>query len=208
LEHGKVADTPAFAFTHDPQDVLRTIRMVISSLRLSVEMPFQAQERQGFSADGLRRLLLQLEEARLAFGPIGRIEEARNADIGRHLERLVSILQSILQNAEYEPFLRSLRFRMRPEPAREREAVKTTLSRFHESMPIGKAIERLIEFVSQIAPTSESPAVRDLFQLRALVPPQKIAPVRFDVLEGRLVVSKHASEAIPNGRRNILVSLS
>lgn len=183
--------------------LLVTVRVVLNSLKRSVELPFQERSREHSSrADALKEFLVELESARLSFVPADRYSKPHSSQVRPHLAATVSDLNQILNNESYKELLK-LPFRLvQSNPIAKQPEIYPGFA--SKKMIIGEALTRLIEFASEYAaPKSMGEAARDLFELRSLVPRQKIAPAQFDIVSSRLTVAVTPSHSRDEDRNGI-----
>jgi hypothetical protein len=184
----------------DPEenrDFIRFAQNVLVALRRSLDLPFEAMTRQkeDRGARLYRSIIMDVESARLVIAPLRGIREPPPLDILEPLTALSRELTRIMENMEYARALSSLRYRKLPEPLSSKQRqpprfpdleAKTALE------AIGELVDRLTEFA---APSGANSAQRELFQLRSIIPAQKIAPAQFEIRNDRLTVRKHVSDA-------------
>ena len=104
----------------------------------------------------------------------------------------------MVENPEYLPVLRSVRYRRQFEPA-----APTRVQEF-EAETAYDAIMSLLDRITMFAvPPGSAVAQRDIFKLQAIVPAQKIAPAQFEIKDARLTVRRNVSKSKEEDRRNI-----
>jgi hypothetical protein len=185
-------------------DFIRFVQTVLSSLRRTLETPFEAQLRQNEEegANLFREMLRDLESARLSIAPL-RINMIREqfSETVMYLSALSRELVRIAENPAYVPALRSIPYRRLRNPAPQR-----TNNKFPD-FDHGTAYEAIQSLIDRIAyfaaPESAEESQRELFQLRSIVPAQKIAPAQFEIRNDRLTVRKNPSNSRAEDRRGI-----
>lgn len=185
----------------DPEenrDFIRFAQNVLVSLRRSLDLPFEAMTRQkeDHGARLYRSIIMDVESARLVIAPLRAIREPPPLDILEPLSALSRELTRIKENREYAKALSSLRYRKLPEPLSSRQ--QRTPPRFPdlEASTALTAIAQLVDRITEFAaPSSGNSVQRELFQLRSIIPAQKIAPAQFEIRNDRLTVKKHVSDA-------------
>jgi hypothetical protein len=188
----------------DAREFVRFIHVALSSFRRTLETPFEAllRQKETDSADVLREILRDLESARLSISPL-RSTSGRNdqSQTPLYLSSLSRELVRLINNAQYGPVLRSLRFR-RIEGSASRPDL--LFPQFGKNQTAYEALESLIAMVTDFAsPPVAGNMQRDLFQLRSIVPAQKIAPAQFEIRDQRLAVRKKSSNSREDDRQNI-----
>jgi hypothetical protein len=186
----------------DTQSFVRFLTTFLQSLRRTIEVPFEAQVRQqSAGASLLRGILHDVENARLSIVPIRapRVgEQSSRTFLVPFLAELSNELTKLIRNPDYLPVLKSLRFRMlRDSTSRQiiGSATRDTLPpRFAEGL---NAYDAILSVIGELAEFSSPPGTsayqRELFQLRSIVPAQKIAPAQFEIRNARLAVKKSKS---------------
>jgi hypothetical protein len=188
----------------DTRDFIRFIHTVLSSLRRTLERPFEAQLRQNDTegAHLLREILRDLESARLSISPL------RVSVTGHSVEKIVLYLSAlsrelarIAENPQYTSLLRSIRYR------RLREFDPAGQPPKYPDFDSGSAYDAIQSLIDRIAyyaaPDVSGDAQSELFRLRSIVPPQKIAPAQFEIKNHRLVLRKNPSTSKAEDARNI-----
>ena len=189
----------------ETRNFIRFLTTFLTSLRRTIETPFEAQLRQkNASADLLREILRDVESARLSIAPI-RMHSLKEAHIAAapYLAGLSNELTRLSANSDYSPILKSLRFRMLPDPIpRERE--RESGPRFGEGFNAYDAIQSVIGMIFGFAnPPGTGTNQRELFELRSIVPAQKIAPAQFEIKNEHLIVRKNRSASREEDQENI-----
>jgi hypothetical protein len=182
----------------DNRDFIRFVQTVLISLRRTLDMPFEAMMRQK-EDDGarlLRSIIMDLESARLLIAPLRSVREPPREILGP-LSSLSRELTRVVENREYVRILRTLKYRRVPDGIPTRTQPRPLprvpdLDVPHALAAIEALIERITDFA---APSSGSAVQRELFQLRSIIPAQKIAPAQFEIRNDRLTVKKHTSNA-------------
>jgi hypothetical protein len=188
----------------DVRDFIRFVQTILSSLRRTLEVPFEAQlrQRENEAANLFREMLRDLESARLSIAPL-RLRPPSGLQSGTitYLAALSRELTRIIENREYGPTLRSIRYRKMPDPSTVRPQLR--LPDF-EAKTAYDAIIQLIGRITEFASPSGTPILqRELFQLQSIVPAQKIAPAQFEIKDSRLIVRRNASRSKEEDRQNI-----
>ncbi|MGB9366236.1 MAG: hypothetical protein WCE79_09515 [Xanthobacteraceae bacterium] len=188
-------------------ELLTTIRLVLISVRRSLELRLTART-QSESPDSavLKDFLLAVESARLTFMAADRRppHQASFDSVEPHLVATIRELNGIMAEERYTPILKRA-FRMGFSAGTRDQSPKGLMPGFEgKEMSIGDALSRLLEYASEYGPPpSSSPAVRDLFELRSIVPKQKIAPAQFEVKESRVVIARRTSPHDEDDKNNI-----
>jgi hypothetical protein len=168
---------------------------VLVSLRRTLDAPFEAMARQK-AEDGaslLRSIIMDLESARLLIAPLRGLREL-SLDVMTHLSSLSRELTRIADNPEYANVLRTLKYRRFL--GEGGVSGPTTRVPDIDAPNALAAIEILLERIAEhAAPPSGNVVQRELFQLRSIIPAQKIAPAQFEIRNDRLTVRKHLSNS-------------
>jgi hypothetical protein len=184
------------------RDFIRFVQAILSSLRRTLEVPFEAQLRQkeNEAASLFREMLRDLESARLSIAPL-RMRPSNGLQSGAvtYLAALSRELTKMIENHEYGPILRSLRYRRLSDPSVVRSEVRVP--------NIEAAYEAIIQLIGKISEFASPPGTaliqRELFQLQAIVPAQKIAPAQFEIRNSRLIVRRVVSRSKDEDLQNI-----
>lgn len=151
------------------------------------------KEREG--AQLYRSIIMDIESTRLLIAPLRGLREPP-LDIVEPLTELSRELIRINENDQYSRALRSLKYRRLPEPLSSRQQRQPARFPELEAPNAQAAIAQLIDRITEFAVPSGSNSVqRELFQLRSIIPAQKIAPAQFEIRNDRLTVKKHISDA-------------
>lgn len=182
------------------RDFIAFVRTALASLRRTLDPPFEAmmrqQEKDGASL--LRSILMDLESARLLIAPLRGVRGSPS-EIIVHLSSLARELTRMAENPEYARVLRSLKYRRFPDQGMPRPRIPDV-----DAPNALSVIEILIERITQFAAPPDGNAVqRELFQLRSIIPAQKIAPAQFEIRNDRLTVRRHTSDARDEDRGGI-----
>jgi hypothetical protein len=195
IVRGNAALEKAVAEIADTRTFVRFLSTFVQSLRRTIEVPFDAQLRQrDASAKLLREMLRDIESARISIGPL-RLSTSRTQEIDPrlYLAELSNELVKLTSNSDYLPILKSIRFRMLPDPiARQKE--EEVAPRFADGFSAYDAILAAVDKIHSFAnPPGTSDHDQGLFELRSIVPSQKIAPTQFDIKHERLTLKKTRS---------------
>jgi hypothetical protein len=183
----------------------RFLSTFVQSLRRTIEVPFEAQLRQkNAAANLLREMLRDIESVRLSIAPIRMNSQGVSRQTAApYLANLSSELARLCSNSDYGPILKSVRFRMLPDPLR-REKQEEEVPRFAQGFNAFDAIQATLAKIDEFAnPPGTSEIQRDFFELRSLLPAQKIAPAQFEIKDSRLVVRKSRSSSKADDQRGI-----
>lgn len=190
----------------DIHDFAALARTVLVSLRRTLDAPYEAISRQKeLVGEALRRsMLMDIEAARLLIAPLRNARQPmpdaviRLTSLSRELTRFVS-------NQEYAAVLRTLKYRRFPDPPQRVERNVRIID--IEAPTALAAIEMLIERIGDVAaPPSGDAVQRELFQLRSIIPAQKIAPAQFEIKNDRLIVKTRTSDARDEDVRSLATS--
>lgn len=196
-----------------PGDIARQVDRISSSIRLSFE---DGAYRDRLDTLAVREAYLKFESVRFLLS--ARYDRLRREAVEIDLEPFVSGLMSLVDDQDYMKLVDNIRYRSRlPRPDGPMSEI------FHPALvsgrvTVGEAIYRLHEslvrflhrgMASDIEGDIEiGTSVREATaQLRRLTPrDQNVAPVRFDVIDYRLIVVRQPATALPEDERNIAVA--
>jgi hypothetical protein len=188
----------------EARDFVRFVNNVVISLRRTLEVPYQAQLRQGSDgAASLREILRDLESARLVMSPAKMISSQRGITASsRYLAAFSNELTQITKNPEYIPILRAIKFRKLEFLPPNNEPLQ--FKKFGEDQSAFEVILSLIGLLADFSnPLGTEESQRDLFHLRSILPSQKIAPAQFAIENERITIKKKPSKADASDLSNI-----
>jgi hypothetical protein len=167
------------------RDISRIVRLVLTSLRMSVEDALPAQHNRGGSnsSDRLIHLSLELESARLkSYG----VSRGRGTPVNLELSYL---LKKIRESRTYANVLPNIKFRLVRSSPEEKSYI-----RFSERFD-GRdlSVEQAVAILEDLLVESPGPLFEAVLTLRHIVPDQKIAPVQFDISNNKIIVSRRKS---------------
>jgi hypothetical protein len=189
----------------DVREFIRLIQSVLSSLRRTLEAPFEAQLRQkeNEAANLFREMLRDLESARLSIAPLrARPIGGLQSGTVTYLAALSRELTRMIENREYGATLRTIRYRRMLDAGAARPQLRIP------DIDAKTAYDAIIQLIGRISEFASPPGTglmqRELFQLQAIVPAQKIAPAQFEIRDSRLTVRRNASRSKDEDRQNIV----
>lgn len=193
-------------------ELRRDVTTFLMSLRQAVDRPyrgsppFHERERERFT-----RSMIIIEEARVRFNSLTRYREEPSKEVWKLIrQELLEFSDLFISSRDIDPAVFDRRFRIAPIGLRERE----NASQFIASMLARDEItvaEALISFRSYIegvdVELASTQTVMNFGDLERIVPRQQVAPVQFDVVDGRIVVRHQSSCALESDRGNVAAAL-
>lgn len=193
-----------------PQDfseLRRDIVFFLASLKSSVDRPLQASLLDPAQRDRITRTMLLVEEARIRFNSATRFRTPSPENWELIKSELLSFVDRFLTSDQFDPGLHDKMFRLSASPTRERKSLffqQLSVDRF----TIFDAIISFRSFITQ-ATTEEAPSqqILDFERLETIIPSQQVAPVQFEVSNGKISVAKRSSRAPQEDQKNIDAAL-
>jgi len=194
-------------------EVRRDITAFLMSLRQSVDRPFRGraptvdEQRERF----LRTMMI-VEEARIRFNTYTRYrEEPTRGEWDAARKELLSFVDTFTHSESVDSDVYDRPFIFRPMIARDREQPSAFMKFFTERgnrVPVSEALIRFRKYLeswgSGLVDTQGSLSLDDLDRI---VPRQQVAPVQFDIVDGRIVVASRAPKTAEVDRANIQSAL-
>jgi hypothetical protein len=187
--------------------LVKAIRRTLSSARHSLDFPPRARD---FSErNEVIEANLALERLRLSF-PFNRMSTLQTGPFLKELADFNDQLAEVINNPRFELVVRQARFRFLPSSVKgelsilgfdpdERPSVYDGLTRLYGATRPAE-VSRLLEPEGGLF---ESDAVN---RLRSIIPPQKIAPLRFAVSNGQLALADNARTARSQDAENVITA--
>lgn len=194
-------------------DVRRNITAFLVSLRQSIERPFRLRaplpdgERENFT-----RTMLMVEEARIRFNTYTRYrEEPTIGEWNIAREELLIFVKDFVESGLLDSILMDRAFVIGPIISRDRDNPNAFLRNFIDREKRVTIIEALSKFEEYLQETgsslAESQGHLSFEDLNRIVPRQQVAPVQFNIVDGRIVVANRAPKAAEVDRANIQSAL-
>jgi hypothetical protein len=190
------------------EDLRKDISVVLSSLRFSMERPLQhrlTRERPGHKQ--IIAGLLVVEEARILFNSYTRYRPPLVSEWGSIRTELMSVIQKLLNSKEVDPGV--YRFRFMYAPGRDREKRGSPL--LEQIANCETVLDALLKFHSFLEnlKVNVGPSQRALTfdDLNRIVPRQQLAPVQFDIADGKIVVARRPPKLAPGDQVSVSAAL-
>lgn len=154
-----------------------------------------------------------VEEARIRINTLTRYRDGPTADdLNTMRAELVSFLNKFNHSKDVDPAVLKRRFVLGPMMPRERENTTVFLSYFLPSQENSATIEdALLKFSAYVESLDfsflENQGALTFEDLGRIVPRQQVAPVQFDVIDGRIVLANRTPTTIEADRLNISSAL-
>jgi len=196
--------------TYNSTDVRREISQFLISLRQSVDPP-PVYGKSDAERDRNVRMILMIEEARLRFRNDFGFREQPSRMWPRVRDELMDFANKFMHSRNVDPRHFDRRFRPARFAAQTKPALEASFfSKFYETND-GTVADALIAFTGYLESVTdfsdvEQPELK-FEDLKKLVPRQKVAPVQFDVRDGKIVVVDQSPIAAPRDLSNISAAL-
>ena len=195
-------------------EVRRNISLFFMSLRQSIERPFRLHapvsedERERFT-----RSMMLVEEARIRFNSYTRYREEPSATDWRAARReLLSFVDTFLSADHIDRSLYERRFILTTLTSRDRENPTSFMKQFMSGEARGQSIaDAIVAFRSFVEDSDLRFATNQgslsFEELGRIVPRQQVAPIQFDIVNGRIAVVRQAPKTLDADRANIQSAL-
>lgn len=194
-------------------DVRRNISLFLVSLRHSIDRPFRGKAPK---SDGERERFMQtmmlIEEARIRFNTYTRYrEEPTSTEWAEARDELMSFVNAFVDSDGVDTSVYDRRFGIMPLSSRDRESPTQFVQMFIDRENPMTVSEALVRFRSYLE-TSEielpnSQGALKFGDLERIVPRQQVAPVQFDIVDNRIIVSELEPKTDEADRNNIQSAL-
>ncbi|MPS68777.1 MAG: hypothetical protein E2586_09795 [Novosphingobium sp.] len=194
-------------------EVRRNITAFLMSLRQSVDRPFRGraptvdEQRERFM-----RTMMIVEEARIRFNTYTRYrEEPTKGEWDAARKELLSFVDTFAHADFVDPDVYDRPFIFRSAMPRDRERPSAFIKMFSDRenrVPVSDALVSFRNYIestgSGLAETQGSLSLEDLDRI---VPRQQVAPVQFDIVDGRIIVASREPKTDEADRANIQSAL-
>jgi hypothetical protein len=199
--------------TEEFSDVRRNISLFLASLRHSIDRPFRGRapslegERERFM-----RTMMLVEEARIRFNSYTRYrEEPTSTEWAEARDELVSFVNAFVHSDFIDPSVYDRRFIAAPMMSRDRENptpfVQMVIDR-ENPITLSDALVLFRSYLEESAiELASSQGALTFGDLERIVPRQQVAPVQFDIVDSRIIVSDRAPKTDEADRNNIQSAL-
>ncbi|OHT21214.1 hypothetical protein [Edaphosphingomonas haloaromaticamans] len=182
-------------------EVRRNITAFLMSLRQSVDRPFRGrapavdEQRERFM-----RTMMIVEEARIRFNIYTRYrEEPTRGEWDAARKELLAFVDTFTNAGFVEPDVYDRPFIFRPMIPRDRERPSVFMEMFTDRenrLPVSEALVIFRNYIedagSGLVETQGSLSLEDLDRI---VPRQQVAPVQFDIVDGRIIVASRVPKS-------------
>ena len=193
------------------ENMRRNIALFLTSLRRSIDLPYRAAGSRVTDSerDRFMRMMMMVEEARIRFDTYMRYrEKPTSAEWTETREALLSFLNRFVQSDDVDPKVHQRRFIVSPLPSRQRDDPFIQLfTDREESKLVGDALVIFRSYVEASRVPAVEQGERSFADLERIVPHQQVAPVQFNIVDGRIVVSNRAPRTAKADRANIQSAL-
>lgn len=192
----------------------RNVSLFLASLRHSIDRPFRARqpiadvERERFT-----RAILMIEEARIRFSISARFrDEMTEEEWALSRRDLASFVKKFASNDDFGRQYISRRFVLTPMSPDDRNSptyfMKTIMSDDERKLTIIESLDLFMDYLGEVgdgvAKRQHSLSFTDL---EHIVPRQQVAPVQFEIENGRIVVVNRSPKAEKIDKNNIHAAL-
>lgn len=194
-------------------EVRRNIIAFLISLRQSVDRPFRGRAPTvDEHRERLVRTIMIVEEARIRFSSYTRYrEDPTRGEWEDARKELISFLDEFSHSDLVDHKVYDRPFIFRPMVMRDREKPSAFTENFTDRENRISVLEALVKFRNYIENAEigllETQGSLSLEDLDRIVPRQQVAPVQFDVVDGRIIVASHAPKSAEADRANIQSAL-
>ena len=178
------------------QEDIRLIRMAVSSARRSFDM-ISRTAKPGARLDDVRAQFLKFEDLRFSYDNALNAIEARQSEksLVAGLAGFSSGLQELLSDKEFLAVTDRIRYRQLSSASRlpipERYF---PLFERESRLTLADALSKIAEYMADVMPQGDLFARKGgINSLELILPEQKVAPIQFDIVDGRLAVSNVSS---------------
>ncbi|MCA6117753.1 hypothetical protein J6524_23175 [Bradyrhizobium sp. WSM 1738] len=191
----------------------RNIVTFLSSLRQSIDRPFRVRlPKEAGDRERLMQAIMMVEEARIRFNMYTRYQQEPSADEwAAARQELVKVVNLFARTYAVDTLISDRRFIFRPLLSAERENPTPFMQKMldpEKSLPVMEALAIFREYLEQVGvESSNTQGSLSFDDLEHIVPQQQVAPVQFDVVDGRIVVSQRAPKAGEADRANVRSAL-
>ncbi len=192
------------------QDLRRDISSFLLGMRQAIDRPYRLGSRRGTAdeRDRFMRTMLLVEEARIRFNSYVRFRPEPSTDEWMEIrDGLFKFVNALLHSDSIDPEIFDRPFRV-PRQAIPRDSPSPFLTSLGENGTVGDAIIAFRDVLEQTTVTTTLQTSLDFRDLATIVPRQQVAPARFEVVSGRIVLAHLAPTTLQEDRNNIDAALS
>jgi hypothetical protein len=192
------------AISPDATNGIRVVRTSLNAIKSNLERRWAM--RGPHASPQFYEVVLATERVRLTSIAATEALRAKNErQFQQYLYEVGVGLRGLLDNRDFREFTGLVSIRpFFPGSERERDLVATVHPRLAERREPVEIVEALVEIVDAMGSEFNKDRVQpELFELRRMIPQQKIAPFQFEVENGRLKLLKTTSAALPADTINV-----
>ncbi|WP_156395748.1 hypothetical protein [Bosea sp. Leaf344] len=192
-------------------ELRRDVISLLSSLRFILDNRIRAARLGKVERENVVQILFMIEEARIRFVTITRAsQKVTDEEWLEAVSHIQNFVDKFLHSPLIEPQLFQRKFRLAPMPSRERETLTPFLKSIHDDADVTVS-DALLKFRSYLGFISSNPlggqTSMDFEEIKKIVPEQQIAPVQFEIVNGKIAVSSKPPKSLAEDRDNIAASL-
>lgn len=186
------------------QDLRRDISIFLMAMRHAVDRPYRPVSRRGTEGrEQFMRSVLLVEEARVRFNSYVRFREEPTPEEWMEIrDGLFKFVNGFLQSPDVDPAVFDRPFRVAV-PSAQRDNLSPFLTSLTQGATVGDALAAFRNVLEQSTVTRTLQTSLDFGDLTTIVPRQQVAPARFDVVDGRIVLADLIPKTLEEDRSNI-----
>lgn len=190
------------------QDLRRDISTFLMAMRYAVDRPYRPVSRRGTEdREQFMRSMLLVEEARVRFNSYVRFREEPTPEEWIEVrDGLFKFVNGFLHSPDVDPAVFDRPFRV-PVPSAQRDNLSPFLMLLTQGATVGDALVAFRNVLQQSTVTTTLQTSLDFGDLTTIVPRQQVAPARFDVVDGRIVLADLIPKTLEEDRGNISAAL-
>lgn len=177
-------------------------------MRYAVDRPYRPVSRRGTEdREQFMRSMLLVEEARVRFNSYVRFREEPTPEEWIEVrDGLFKFVNGFLHSPDVDPAVFDRPFRV-PVPSAQRDNLSPFLMLLTQGATVGDALVAFRNVLQQSTVTTTLQTSLDFGDLTTIVPRQQVAPARFDVVDGRIVLADLIPKTLEEDRGNISAAL-
>lgn len=177
-------------------------------MRHAIDRPYRPVSHSGpEDRDQFTRSILIVEEARIRFNSYVRFRGEPTPEEWREIrEGLFEFVNTFLHSPDVSPAVFDRPFRVNV-PAAQRDQLSPFMMSLTEGATVGDALAVFRNVLEQSIVTNTLQTSLDFGELTNIVPRQQVAPARFDVIDGRIVLANESPKILDEDRSNVSAAL-
>lgn len=174
------------------------------AMRHAVDRPYRPISRRGTEdREQFMRSMLLVEEARVRFNSYVRFREEPTPEEWMEVrDGLFKFVNGFLHSPDVDPAVFDRPFRV-PMPSAQRDKLSPFLTSLTQGATVGDALVAFRNVLEQSTVTTTLQTSLDFGDLTTIIPRQQVAPARFDVVDGRIVLADLIPKTLEEDRSNI-----